>query len=56
MKKGREEEMDKNGECTERLQREKKIKIRRDIKRSGRKEQTNKKGTNQDRREIEGRM
>jgi len=56
MKKGREEEMNKNGECKERLQRERKIKIKTDIKRSGRKEQTNKKGTNQERREMEGRM
>jgi len=43
MKKGREEEMDKYGECKERLERERKIKIKRNIKRSGRKEQTNKK-------------
>jgi len=56
MKKRREEEMNKNGEFKESLQRERKIKIKRDIKRSGRKEQTNKKGTNQERREVEGRM
>lgn len=56
MKKGREEEMNRNGECKERLQTERKIKIKRDIKRSGKKEETNKKGTNQERREKEGRM
>jgi hypothetical protein len=48
--------MNKNGECEERLPRERKIEIKRDIKRSGWKEQTNKKGTNQERREMEGRM
>jgi hypothetical protein len=56
MKKGREAKMNNNGECKERLRRERKIKIKRDIKRSARKEQTNKKGTNQERRELEGRM
>lgn len=44
MKKRKEEEMNKSGECKERLQRERKIKIKKDIKRYGRKAQTNKKG------------
>ena len=56
MKEGRKGEVNKDRECKERLQRERKIKIKRDVQKSGRKKQTYKKGTNQERREMEGRM